>query len=864
MNGTAQTTDPQFLSLMVEVPGNQPMVWRVPSTGMLFGSALGCDIRLPIDHPPVTLMVAPVVDSSGISARIRPMAPLLEIRHNGIEWKGDSLPAGAKLQIGSLAITILNGSAQTLLQSPTQQTYLPTAAQPAQSTGTEIDPKPKKKVSWLRRWQRSLEMRESTLMATQSWAPPPVAPVVVPQLAPQSASPSMQNSGLGDQRWRELEEWIQSAREQAEACAKERANLKIIQNDMDTLGKTLQQSRAELTNAWAEFRQAEQSSQKEHKQGLARIEEARQSILAQSKSVADYHAQIDAELQNAQNELNTRLQRLETEKHLAKTDAQQLHDQLEADSLRAQQEADNHRNQLEGEKNAGLYATNQLAPTLALTPASPSAQAIDLPPDPITKLPSHPWAEPEEVAPSLGEMNDQITNLLNQFAANHAALSETTPEIFPSFPAINPEITTPLTTNDELPLHAHIENEIDADAETSEDSTATALTEDWDGEDQENFLPPPEEIELEAFRQWCLERLRTAAEEASRQIALQPQGSTAVHENTQIIGFARKMLDQGLATPNLLNPLTKLAGLQRISMEDLLTRMGVFTTHQIATMGLGCANDLVLSRWFILDLPALDATDIDRELVFRVLDPQINQARILRVLAPREARKPGRADEYIKRHLACSKIDSEHLIPTVECLELAGLPCVIQQVINGTPFQSWPSMGGSAPVWYRLFLQAAVALRDLHQAGLFHGHLTASDLLLKPEGLLLLTDHATPVWLAPNASQTPDGPGGDLVALAHIGRQWWLGPQGENQRHMPEPLATVLARMEPDHPTAITSAKTLAEELDRAGILLPPGAAAWQRFIEEHRGPLASQETDQEADSETYSEDETEFLRRTA
>jgi hypothetical protein len=159
MNGTAQTTDPQFLSLMVEVPGNQPMVWRVPSTGMLFGSALGCDIRLPIDHPPVTLMVAPVVDSSGISARIRSMAPLLEIRHNGTEWKGDSLPAGAKLQIGSLAITILNGSAQTLMQSPTQQTYLPTAAQPAQSTGAELDPKPKKKVSWLRRWQRSLEMR---------------------------------------------------------------------------------------------------------------------------------------------------------------------------------------------------------------------------------------------------------------------------------------------------------------------------------------------------------------------------------------------------------------------------------------------------------------------------------------------------------------------------------------------------------------------------------------------------------------------------------------------------------------------------------------------------------------------------------
>jgi hypothetical protein len=171
-------------------------------------------------------------------------------------------------------------------------------------------------------------------------------------------------------------------------------------------------------------------------------------------------------------------------------------------------------------------------------------------------------------------------------------------------------------------------------------------------------------------------------------------------------------------------------------------------------------------------------------------------------------------------------------------------------------------MSGSATVWYRLFLQAAVALRDLHQAGLHHGHLGTCHLLLKTEGLLKLREHATPLWLVPNANQENQGRAGDIAALARIGQIWWSGPQGENQRHLPEPLAGVLARLEPDHPAAITSAKALAEELDRAGILLPSGAAAWQRFLEEFRGPDATM--DHLDDSMEPPDEPANPLRRTA
>jgi len=149
MNGSAPLTDESALRLLIEVPGNPAMIWRMPSTGLVLGSALGCDIRLPSEFPPVLLTVFPAMEGTQLSARIRPMAPLLEIRHGGKEWKGGILSAGNKVQIGSLFLGVLNASTQ--LQPPViaqGESYLPIqhaappVSSPALQSGTTESKRP--------------------------------------------------------------------------------------------------------------------------------------------------------------------------------------------------------------------------------------------------------------------------------------------------------------------------------------------------------------------------------------------------------------------------------------------------------------------------------------------------------------------------------------------------------------------------------------------------------------------------------------------------------------------------------------------------------------------------------------------------
>ena len=843
MNGSANPLDESSLRILIEVQGNPPLVWRVPSSGLVLGSALGCDIRLPVDHPPVLLTVFPVRESAEISACIRPLAPLVEMRHGEKEWPGGLLPAGEKIQIGSLRISLLNASAQRLDHQLFQPENIQApAGLSAPATIISDNPKPKKKLGWLRRWQRSLELRESTLLASQAWGPPPVTPIVqhptglTPSQTPHATDRQAQDAA--DPRWRELEEWIQSAREQAEACARERAKLLSSQTELAIQEHALREGRAELEAAWVDFHQASQAARVEQGKALQKLEQARQSIAAQAAALAEFRRQLETE---------------------------------RADPMALL---------------ANSVVPHPTAPSNHELPALFEALATTVAPEPRPVQ----WIAPVEPSGTLPPMMDtvevsaQIATLLNELSANQPTAAE-----IPSSPE-------PQSIQESSPEPIELPQEIDTEAEMVETPVwvpgaqwpdipnAVARQEPeppleewaektivgpnssdsdgWEGEDPENFLPKPDEADLEAFYLWCTGRLQKAAAAALAELGETAENEPAPDGGNHRHGFARRLLEQGIGTPKLLAPLTRLATARAISLEDLLTRLEVFTTHQIATMGLGCAADLVIGRWFILDLPAIDAIDVDRELVFRVFDPKTNMARTLRILAPAEARKPGHADEYLQRHQACAHIDSEHLLSTVEVFKLNDLPCALQEETVGASFEAWPSMSGSATVWYRLFLQAAVALRDLHQAGLHHGHLGTCHLLLKTEGLLKLREHATPLWLVPNANQENQGPAGDIAALARIGQIWWSGPQGENQRHLPEPLAGVLARLEPDHPAAITSAKALAEELDRAGILLPSGAAAWQRFLEEFRGPDATM--DHLDDSMEPPDEPANPLRRTA
>ncbi|MFM8863845.1 MAG: hypothetical protein ACKOS8_02590, partial [Gemmataceae bacterium] len=653
-----------------------------------------------------------------------------------------------------------------------------------------------------------------------------------PSPAPSSQEPNP--IGLGDPRWRELEEWIQSARDQAEACARERARLEELRAQLDRHEEQIRKRQEDLELAWSQFHQTDQITRGEWHEGLENLELARKAIAAQAASLKAYRLQLEAE-------------------HNTKPQIPPIRE-----------------------------ASFQPEVSLSLSPLL-EARATHAAPEPQPVQ----WIQPPESPRALdfpehgAEVNAQIASLWNQLAGNQTALPETkltesaqTPALIgagqlaepDSKPApLSPENGS-LETAQESSGSAEIAQPFHSSAnevlETVSESIhgLEAPPEEESGEDMENFLPPPDELELEAFRHWCQARLETIARNAVEDSGLSVLEDPPAEDKSHRHGFARKLLEQGIATPHLLAPFTRLAIRHGVALEDILTRLNVFTTHQVATMGLGCANDLVLGRWYILDLPVAESSDIDRELVFRVFDPKDNMPRILRILAPGEARNPGKAGDYRNRHAACARLDSEHLIANLEVTELNGLPCVLQEESTGTPFESWPSMGGSATVWYRLFLQAAIALRDLHQSGLHHGYLTAGHFLLKHEGVLRLTGHATPLWLTTQGDKEDRGPTGDIADLARIGHSWWAGPNAENQRHLPETLAGVLARMEQDHPEAIHNSKALAEELDRAGILLPSGAAAWKLFLEVFSGPEpSSDENDGENPEET-----SESFRRTA
>ena len=823
MNGSAPLTDESALRLLIEVPGNPAMIWRMPSTGLVLGSALGCDIRLPSEFPPVLLTVFPAMEGTQLSARIRPMAPLLEIRHGGKEWQGGILSAGNKVQIGSLFLGVLNASTQ--LQPPViaqGESYMPIqhavppASSPALQSEVTESKRPKKKISWLRRWQRSLELRETALFSSQSWGPPPVAPEVQPQQVTPISADSGQ-IGPGDPKWRELEERIQTARAEAEACALEKVRLQQWETQLALREELLRKGQVDLESAWAQFHQTDRITRNEWHEGLVNLELARKALATQAASLEAYRLQLEVE-------------------RTKKLESQLLHE----------------------------ATTQPEAPT-------PVPALVETPhPETVSPPKTNEWTHQgsssscQEALADSAEMNAQITSLWNQLAANqinqapsesifeavsvHEQVTETDLAPLPPFVETAIAETGPesLGSNQNaLSIHSMGEETFESVSETLRRLEETTAYE--SGEDLENFLPPPDELQLEAFRHWCHERLQNAAQKIEEDPANSSPADSLAEDHSHRHGFGRKLLEQGIATPHLLAPFTRLANRRGVALEDILTRLEVFTTHQIATMGLGCANDLVLGRWFILDLPGADSGQLDRELVFRVFDPVSKRSSILRILTPGEAGNSAKAADYRARNEACARLDSEHLIANLEVTDLNGLPCVIQEEWTGTSFESWPSMGGSATVWYRLFLQAVIALRDLHQAGLHHGYLGTRHFLLKSEGLLRLTGHATPLWLAANAEGVDRGPTGDITDLARIGQIWWAGPNGENQRQLPESLAGVLARMEQDHPEAIKTSKSLAEELDRAGILLPSGAVAWKHFLDEFSGPEPSNE---EADEE--------------
>jgi hypothetical protein len=224
-----------------------------------------------------------------------------------------------------------------------------------------------------------------------------------------------------------------------------------------------------------------------------------------------------------------------------------------------------------------------------------------------------------------------------------------------------------------------------------------------------------------------------------------------------------------------------------------------------------------------------------------VFDPRRSQEAILRHLTDAEMDVAGHAEEFRKGFTQALAIKHPHIVTTLEVLEIAGRPAVLQESLAGLYSLDWPVLAAVPGVWYRLLCQAALGLNVIHQAGIVHGHLHAGQFLLTGEGLVKLCGVGEPLWLAlPSVPpQQATNVTAELVDFGKTVANWAsLAARRKGAKPLPEPLQTILNRLISEDTTqCYASVAVLLEELDSAGANIPANAEAWDRllrYVREH------------------------------
>jgi chromosome segregation ATPase len=267
---------------------------------------------------------------------------------------------------------------------------------------------------------------------------------------------------------------------------------------------------------------------------------------------------------------------------------------------------------------------------------------------------------------------------------------------------------------------------------------------------------------------------------------------------------------------------------QRRSLRQLLLAGSHLTLYQVALIEAGNLDALVLGPVRVIDRIRVTPA----ESIYRVFDPRSNREALLRHLTEEEMHDAVRPDEYRQRFAAAAAVCNEHVAATLEVLEIAGRPAVLQENLTVLPSNDWPPVAGAPGVWFRLVNQAFLGLHAAHQAGLVHGHLDANAIMVTADGVVKLCGFGEPSWLADRA--TTDTPEGDVAALGRLTAEWLGVPGGKKSRTkpLPAPVQHVLDRLTAADPAQrFASAADVLQALDDAAAEVPANAAAWDRFV---------------------------------
>ena len=303
------------------------------------------------------------------------------------------------------------------------------------------------------------------------------------------------------------------------------------------------------------------------------------------------------------------------------------------------------------------------------------------------------------------------------------------------------------------------------------------------------------------------------------------------------LGELLRTLD--LVDADTLTALLTEARRQRRSLRQALLAGGYLTLYQMALIETGNLDGLVLGPLRVVDRVRVTA----HEAVYRVFDPRRGQEALLRHLA--EGEHPEHVEEFRNRFARALAVRHPHVAGTLEVLDIAGRPAVLQEWLTGLPGSDWPGLAAAPGVWYRLICQAALGLHTAHEAGLVHGQLRPDQFVLTGEGILKLCGLWEPAWLWPPPLAAEGAPSvhADLVAFGRLAASWAAlaaRRKGTKMKPLPDSLRVILQRLTAEG-SAYTSASTLLEDLDQAGADVPANAEAWERLLRHVRDQEAEE-----------------------
>jgi len=293
--------------------------------------------------------------------------------------------------------------------------------------------------------------------------------------------------------------------------------------------------------------------------------------------------------------------------------------------------------------------------------------------------------------------------------------------------------------------------------------------------------------------------------------------------------------DLQLIDKDTLTALLAEARRQRRPLRKVLLDSGVITLYQLALIEAGNVQGLMLGPVRVIDRLRHNA----HESVYRIFDPRRGTEAVLRHLSEADMTDAVRPDEFRQR-FAQAMLNDPHLANTLEVTELLGRPAAMQEWLSGLPATDWPPLAAAPGVCYRLLTQAAQGLAAAHQAGVAHGHLSESLLLLTGDGVLKICGLGEPPWLSSVQHDEEPSSRGDLRSLGKIASGWCTPTgvrKGPKTKPLPEPLVSVLYRLAADGDAGYGDVAELLADLEKAASAIPANAEAWDRllkYVREH------------------------------